>query len=74
VLSHDFVFWCGDFNYRINMSRDEAKAAVEAGDLTELLAADQLRIEQGARNVFQGFQVWISRQLSKIVAQAMLYG
>ena len=23
VLSHDYVFWCGDFNYRINMDRDE---------------------------------------------------
>ena len=23
VLSHDYVFWCGDFNYRINMDRDQ---------------------------------------------------
>ena len=23
VLSHDYVFWCGDFNYRINMERDQ---------------------------------------------------
>ena len=22
-LSHDYVFWCGDFNYRINMEREE---------------------------------------------------
>jgi hypothetical protein len=56
VLNHDFVFWCGDFNYRLNMSRDEVKAAVEANNLEELLAADQLRIEQAAGNVFQGFQ------------------
>lgn len=56
VLTHDFVFWCGDFNYRINMSRDEVKAAVEEGNIVELLAADQLRIEQAAENVFQGFQ------------------
>jgi hypothetical protein len=27
------------------------------GDLTELLAADQLRIEQAAGRVFQDFQV-----------------
>jgi hypothetical protein len=32
VLYHDFVFWCGDFNYRLNMSRDEVKAAVEVGN------------------------------------------
>ena len=28
VLSHDFVFWCGDFNYRINLGRDEVKEGV----------------------------------------------
>ena len=21
--THDYVFWCGDFNYRINMERSE---------------------------------------------------
>ena len=28
MLSHDYVFWCGDFNYRINMKREEVKQAV----------------------------------------------
>ena len=23
ILSHDYVFWAGDFNYRINMERDQ---------------------------------------------------
>jgi len=55
VLNHDFVFWCGDFNYRVNMSRDDAATAVKNNDLTELLAADQLKIEQAAGNIFQGF-------------------
>jgi len=55
VLNHDFVFWCGDFNYRVNMSREDAATAVANNDLTELLAADQLKIEQSAGNVFQGF-------------------
>ena len=27
-MSHDYVFWCGDFNYRINMKREEVKEAV----------------------------------------------
>ena len=22
-MSHDYVFWCGDFNYRINMERED---------------------------------------------------
>ena len=28
VLSHDYVFWCEDFNYRINLDREEVKDAV----------------------------------------------
>jgi len=55
VLGHDYVFWCGDFNYRINLPRDEVKHAVDKGDFTELKAADQLLIEYAAGNVFQGF-------------------
>jgi len=55
VLSHDYVFWCGDFNYRINMKREEVKEAVSKNNYSELLAADQLMIEHGAGNVFQGF-------------------
>ena len=56
LLSHDYVFWCGDFNYRINMGRDDVKALVEAKDWATLLSADQLKIEQGAGNTFNGFQ------------------
>ena len=35
------------------MSREDAATAVANNDLTELLAADQLKIEQSAGNVFQ---------------------
>ena len=55
VLSHDYVFWCGDFNYRINMSRQEVKELVAKQSWEELLAADQLRCEHGAGNTFMGF-------------------
>jgi hypothetical protein len=44
LLSHDYVFWCGDFNYRIDMSRDDVKAAVEEKDWDTLLSADQLKV------------------------------
>jgi hypothetical protein len=49
------VFWCGDFNYRINMDREEVKDAVSRQDYRSLLAADQLHVERAAGNVFQGF-------------------
>ena len=30
VLSHDYVFWCGDFNYRVSLEREQAvQAAVD---------------------------------------------
>ena len=44
LLSHDYVFWCGDFNYRIDMSRDDVKASVEEKDWDTLLSADQLKV------------------------------
>merc|ERR1740137_252823 len=55
VLSHDYVFWCGDFNYRINLGRDEVKDAVRRKEFSFLQAADQLQVERAAGNVFQGF-------------------
>ena len=44
MLSHDYVFWCGDFNYRINMARDDVKANVAKKDWDTLLSADQLKV------------------------------
>ena len=55
LLSHDYVFWCGDFNYRISLPRDEVIYALKNDDYAELKAADQLLVEHGAGNTFQGF-------------------
>ena len=44
LLSHDYVFWCGDFNYRIDMARDDVKASVKEKDWDTLLSADQLKV------------------------------
>ena len=45
MLSHDYVFWCGDFNYRINMARQ-----VSAGRMVQFskngLKMDQNGIER----------------------------
>lgn len=29
LQSNDFIFWCGDFNYRIELERDEVDKAVQ---------------------------------------------
>ena len=44
MKSHDYVFWCGDFNYRIDMDKDELKEVLKQGDLNAVLKNDQLRV------------------------------
>ncbi|XP_036332879.1 synaptojanin-1 [Rhagoletis pomonella] len=55
LKSHDWVFWCGDFNYRIDMEKDDLKEAIKNEDLASVLINDQLRKEQEAGNVFSDF-------------------
>ncbi len=44
MLGHDYVFWCGDFNYRINMCREDVVTCVNNNDYETLLTADQLKV------------------------------
>uniref|UniRef100_A0A0N5A741 phosphoinositide 5-phosphatase n=1 Tax=Parastrongyloides trichosuri TaxID=131310 RepID=A0A0N5A741_PARTI len=55
VESHDFIFWLGDFNYRINLSGDEVKNLIRYGNLSELRANDQLTQQKENDRIFQGF-------------------
>lgn len=55
LKSHDYVFWCGDFNYRIDMDKDELKECIKNKDILSVLKNDQLRKEQLAGNVFADF-------------------
>lgn len=53
--SHEYVFWCGDFNYRVDMDKDEMKELIKLGDYEQILANDQLKKQQEAGNVFKNF-------------------
>ncbi len=53
--SHDYVFWCGDFNYRIDLTNDEAKQLIRDKDWETLLSADQLRVQQKEGKVFRNY-------------------
>ncbi|XP_071486371.1 synaptojanin-1-like [Diadema antillarum] len=53
--SHDYIFWCGDFNYRIDMDNDEVKDLVAIQDYEALKEHDQLLVEKHKGNTFQGF-------------------
>ncbi|XP_055620671.1 synaptojanin-1 [Toxorhynchites rutilus septentrionalis] len=55
LKSHDYIFWCGDFNYRIDMEKDELKELLKQNDIGSVLQYDQLRIQQNTGSVFNDF-------------------
>lgn len=42
--THDYVFWCGDFNYRIDMDKEELKELIKLNEIAAVLQNDQLRV------------------------------
>jgi len=57
ILDHEFVFWFGDLNYRIDdfVPKEEVFKLIEAKNLSYLRQYDQLNIERANGIVFQGF-------------------
>lgn len=53
--AHEYVFWCGDFNYRIDMDKDEMKELIKQGEYEQILINDQLKKQIEAGNVFKNF-------------------
>lgn len=53
--THDYVFWCGDFNYRVDMDKDEMKEMIKRNEFDQILQYDQLRVQQDQGNVFKNF-------------------
>ena len=51
IPSHDYVFWCGDFNYRIDLSNDEVKDLIGNENWGALQAMDQLNVQRNQNNV-----------------------
>ncbi|VDK69653.1 unnamed protein product [Onchocerca ochengi] len=56
ILSHVVVFWLGDFNYRIVLSRNEVEAAVKFGNMSELSRYDQLSQQKALGEIFKDFE------------------
>ncbi|XP_015111284.1 synaptojanin-1 [Diachasma alloeum] len=54
--THDYVFWCGDFNYRVDMDKEEMREMIRRGEIEQILQYDQLKIQQDHGNVFKNFQ------------------
>ncbi|XP_026315459.1 synaptojanin-1 [Hyposmocoma kahamanoa] len=53
LYSHDYVFWCGDFNYRIDLDKDEVRLLVSQNNLQRLLENDQLIKQKSQDLVFK---------------------
>lgn len=58
ILDHEFVLWNGDMNYRIDLRREAALAAIRNGDFAFLRQHDQLLREMRNNRGFRlrGFQ------------------
>ncbi|ODN00591.1 Synaptojanin-1 [Orchesella cincta] len=54
--SHDYIFWCGDFNFRLDTDREEVKDLVSRQEWPLLLKKDQLLMEKEKGNVFDGYE------------------
>nr|XP_006812955.1 PREDICTED: synaptojanin-1-like [Saccoglossus kowalevskii] len=55
LYSHDYIFWCGDFNYRIDLPNDEVKQLVADKNWNALKHYDQLIQQRKDGQVFNGF-------------------
>lgn len=51
LFSHDYVFWCGDFNYRIDLPNEEVKELIRQQNWDSLIAGDQLINQKNAGQV-----------------------
>jgi len=52
----DYLFWCGDLNYRISLPRETVLELIENRDWESLKQKDQLLNEKAKGNCFWGFE------------------
>ncbi|KAJ3215846.1 inositol polyphosphate 5-phosphatase [Dinochytrium kinnereticum] len=53
IWDHDYVFWFGDFNYRIDLNNEEVRYRINSQDWEYLLQFDQLYGEKAKGLTFQ---------------------
>ncbi len=52
----DYVFWSGDFNYRVNQTRENTIKFLKEKKFEALLKEDQMTMERERKAVFEGFK------------------
>lgn len=55
LKSQDYIIWCGDFNYRVDMDKEELKELLKENKFDYILQYDQLRIQKDAGNTFHNY-------------------
>lgn len=55
IDSHDYVFWCGDLNYRIDLPTSMAKDHIANRRWTKIHKHDQLSRQKRLNKIFQGY-------------------
>ncbi|XP_078086707.1 synaptojanin-2-like [Mustelus asterias] len=55
VFSHDYVFWCGDSNFRIDLPYEEVLHHIKRKDWKTLQAYDQLQQQKTDNKIFKDF-------------------
>ena len=56
IYEHDYIFWIGDFNYRLNnLQRNQIFAKLEIEDYESLMLNDQMVIEKNKLNILTEF-------------------
>lgn len=52
IIDHETVVWLGDFNYRIGIANEQARALIAAHDLDGMYEMDQLNLQMIAGKTF----------------------
>ncbi|KAJ1648423.1 Inositol-1,4,5-trisphosphate 5-phosphatase 1 [Coemansia erecta] len=55
IDDHDYAFWLGDLNYRIDLPSDQARKLVSAKQVQSLMMYDQLSLQMASGKVFRGY-------------------
>lgn len=55
IWDHDFLFWMGDLNYRLEEEDEKVRKMIKAGDYNGLLAHDQLYDQMKKKLAFDSF-------------------
>ncbi|RKP02322.1 hypothetical protein CXG81DRAFT_17988 [Caulochytrium protostelioides] len=56
IADHDYIFWLGDFNYRVDLPNEQVRAYINASEATQLLPYDQLTLQRGDQMAFTDYK------------------